>query len=79
MGYLQMANDDLMQAEKHFRMYVRLSPEVANAHDSMGDFLRKMERLEDAKASYAKALELDPGFGASAKKIEEIEAEQAGA
>ncbi len=79
MGYLQMANDDLMQAEKHFRMYVRLSPEVANAHDSMGDFLRKMERLEDAKASYAKALELDPDFGASAKKIEEIEAEQAGA
>ena len=45
----------------------------------MGDFLRKMERLEDAKASYAKALELDPDFGASAKKIEEIEAEQAGA
>lgn len=79
MGYLQMSKDNLEQAEKHFQMYVRLAPEVANAHDSMGDFLRKTERLDEAKAAYEKALELDPDFSASANKIKEIDAEQAGA
>lgn len=79
MGYLQMSKDNLDQAEKHFQMYVRLAPEVANAHDSMGDFLRKMARLDEAKACYEKALELDPDFSASAEKIQEIEEEQAGA
>ena len=36
-----MNEGDMEAAERSFKMYVRLAPDVANAHDSMGDFYAK--------------------------------------
>ena len=73
LGYLNMNEGDMEAAERSFKMYVRLAPEVANAHDSMGDFYAKQGDNENARACYEKALELDPSFSASQKKIDELE------
>ena len=54
-------------------MYVRLAPEVANAHDSMGDFYVKQGDNEKARMCFEKALELDPMFSGSQKKLDELE------
>ena len=73
LGYLNMNEGDMEAAERSFKMYVRLAPEVANAHDSMGDFYAKQGDNESARACYEKALELDPSFSASQKKIDELD------
>lgn len=74
MGYLNMSEGRMDEAEDCFNMYVRLAPDVANAHDSMGDFLAEKGDNEGARASYAKAIELDPSFTASKEKMDKLPA-----
>ena len=73
LGYMNMRQGDMEAAERCFKMYVRLASDVANAHDSMGDFYAKQGDNENARACYEKALELDPSFTGSQKKIDELE------
>ena len=73
MGYVQMLSGNLEAAEKHFKMYLRVNPETANAYDSMGDFLSASGKLEEAKKSYERAIELSSVFKIiSQKKIDEL-------
>lgn len=74
LGYLNMNDGRMDDAEVCFKMYVRLAPDVANAHDSMGDFLAEKGDTAGARASYAKAIELDPSFTASKEKMDKLPA-----
>jgi len=73
LGYLNMREGDMDRAENSFKMYVRLAPDVANAHDSMGDFYAKKGDNENARACYTKAIELDDSFESSKKKMAELD------
>ena len=73
LGYLNMREGDMESAEICFKRYVRLAPDVANAHDSMGDFYAKKGDNESARACYAKAIELDDSFESSKKKMAELD------
>jgi len=72
MGYLNMRQDKMEEAKTCFSMYLRLAGDVANAHDSMGDFYRAQGQKDEAIACYQKALELDATFTASQRKIDEL-------
>jgi len=64
LGYLMWRDvEDLQAAEREFREGVRLDPGNPNGHDSIGEFLRDQGRLDEAIASYDRALAIDPGFG----------------
>lgn len=72
LGYMNMRQGDMEAAETSFSMYVRLAPDVANAHDSMGDFYAKKGDNDRARSCYEKAIELDPSFTSSQEKIDEL-------
>jgi tetratricopeptide (TPR) repeat protein len=50
----------LHEALEHCRAAVRLRPNFAEAHSNLGNVLREMGRLAEAKACYAEALRLQP-------------------
>ena len=67
LGYLLLTSfEDTDGAERAFREYLRLAPDVPNAHDSYGDFLKDRGRTTEALASYDRALAIDPGFASAA-------------
>jgi Tfp pilus assembly protein PilF len=51
---------DWSAAETSFRRALELDPNSANAHDSFGWWLTSVRRHEEARAEYAKAMDLDP-------------------
>ncbi len=57
---------DLAAAEREFQTYIRLAPDLANAHDSYGDFLRSQGRLDEAARAFDRAVETDPTFANAA-------------
>jgi tetratricopeptide (TPR) repeat protein len=71
-GYFLLKLKKYGEAVEMFKKQVQLASDKANPHDSLGDGLAAAGRLEEALAEYRKALELDPRFKASAKKIKEL-------
>ncbi len=74
-GYFLLKRKKYDKAIKMFRKQVQLAPDKANPHDSFGDGLRAAGRLQEALAEYQKALQMDPTFKASKKKIKQIKEE----
>ena len=74
-GYFLLRQKRYEEAIIKFEKQVTLAPDNANAYDSLGDGYRAAGRLEEAADAYRKALEIDPGFSTSKKKIKEIEKE----
>lgn len=68
-AYQYMKKGDYARALSYFRRYATLSPDDANPHDSMGDLLWQMGKLDDALAEFEKALAIKPDFYVSAGKI----------
>lgn len=60
LGLAVKAGGDLRQAESHLRASIDLSPDVAEYHSNLGNLLRDLGRGDEAEASYARALTLDP-------------------
>ena len=51
-----------MSAVYAIQTTIALSPEDAEAHYNLGNALKQMTNLEDARTSYEKAIELRPAF-----------------
>ena len=60
-GYDAMQILDVEAALFPFAWNVQRFPGSSNAHDSLGEACRALGRIEAARASYARALALDPG------------------
>jgi tetratricopeptide (TPR) repeat protein len=58
LGYHWMEKGNMDKAAEAFKNYMRLAPDEANAHDSMGDYLMKANRFEEAANHYDKAVSL---------------------
>ena len=50
------------EAERHFREALRIKPDYAQAHNSLGNILRSQGRLVVAMAHYRRAIQSSPGF-----------------
>ena len=61
LGVLVAQRDDLAQSARLIEQAVRVDGTVAAAHANLGNTLRLMERLDEALASYDRALALQPG------------------
>lgn len=67
LGYIHFQNlHDSRAAEQDFKTYLRLAPDLANAHDSYAEFLRAEGRLEESAREFDRALAIDPLFSNSA-------------
>jgi predicted TPR repeat methyltransferase len=60
LGVLVGQRGDLAQSEQLLARAVRVDPGVAAAHANLGNTLRLRERLDEAMASYDRALQLQP-------------------
>lgn len=61
LGYTALESGDMEGAVEVFRLAVEAYPESANAHDSFGEGLWRMGRIQDAIEQYERAVALDPG------------------
>ncbi len=60
--YLKPEISDFDSALKYLRRYLKLYPNDANPHDTMGDIYFAMGRIRDAIEQYKRASEIEPGF-----------------
>ncbi|KAA3609770.1 MAG: tetratricopeptide repeat protein [Calditrichaeota bacterium] len=74
-GYFLINQKKYDLAIEKFNRQVELNPKSANSYDSLGDGYRAAGRLEEALASYKKAVKINPNFEASKNNIEELEKE----
>jgi tetratricopeptide (TPR) repeat protein len=68
-GYVKMAANEMDKAEIAFRVNAILYPDNANVFDSLGDFYAKSGYVILARASYSKALQLEPANDNTRKKM----------
>ena len=74
LGYVWMGTaGEEEKAVLALQLNAALYPEMANVYDSLGDFYRRMQRKEDARKYYRKALERDPGLTRTAEKLAKLE------
>ncbi|HSE42119.1 MAG TPA: tetratricopeptide repeat protein, partial [Acidobacteriota bacterium] len=59
---------DLQKAEYHMKKCTELAPKEAKCFENLGDVYRAMNKLQDARAQYTKALQLDPALGVASLK-----------
>lgn len=71
-GYEKLKEEKTDEAIAIFRMNTELNPNSWNAYDSLGDAYLAKGDIENAKASFEKALELNPNFTASKEKLEKL-------
>lgn len=76
-GYFLLSRKKYDKAIQMFKRQVQLLPDWPNSYDSLGDGYKAAGQLQEALASYQKAVELDPDFEASRKNIEELKDETA--
>lgn len=72
LGYRALSARDPELALVLFRRNVERHPESANAHDSLGEALLGIGDVEGARASYERALALDPGSSSARTALERI-------
>ena len=72
MGYRLMQKEDMEGALAHFQLQTRLLPDAANPWDSLGDYYVEAGNTEEARKAFEKALEIDPSFSASQRKLDEL-------
>ena len=72
MGYRLMEKEDMEGALAHFQLQTRLLPDAANPWDSLGDYYVEVGNTEEARKAFEKALEIDPSFDASKRKLDEL-------
>lgn len=68
LGYHWMEKGNMEKAGEAFSNYMRLAPNEANSHDSMGDYLMKSGRFDEAANHYEKAVSL--GMSGSRERAE---------
>lgn len=71
-GYFQLDKGNLQQAKKAFDNYLRLNPEEANAHDSMGDYFLAAKQYDQAATHFEKAVAM--GMDVSRERAEKARA-----
>jgi imidazolonepropionase-like amidohydrolase len=76
LGYRHLRGGRAGEAHAVLARNAALFPRSANAWDSLGEALWKLDRDEEAVAAYEHALELDPGFDNARRMIERILSEQ---
>lgn len=74
-GYYLLRRNKVDEAIEKFEKQVQLSPDEANAYDSLGDGYRAASRWEEAASAYRQAIEISPGLESSTKKLKEVEKE----
>ena len=63
---------DVTRAEAEIRQAIELSPENKWAYYYLGEIYRQEGRLDEARATYEQALELDPQFEAAQKRLQAL-------
>ncbi len=76
-GYDALSTLDANAALQPFRLNVARFPGSSNAHDSLGEACRAAGDLDAARASYQRALELDPGNERIAATLADIDVQRA--
>ena len=76
LGYQLLGAEQADRAIEVFLINTVQFPSSANVWDSLGDGYRANGQIEEAIASYRKALEIDPNFEASRRNIAELQQEQ---
>lgn len=72
LGYHYMDKNEMDKAEMAFNNYLRLNPNEANAHDSMGDFCVKKGDYNEAVKHFDQAIAM--GMDASKERAEKARA-----
>jgi tetratricopeptide (TPR) repeat protein len=62
MGRVAFERGDLDGSLAHYRRALALKPDLADAHNNMGNALKELGELAEAEAAYREALRLDPSF-----------------
>ncbi|MDD3294392.1 MAG: tetratricopeptide repeat protein, partial [Geobacteraceae bacterium] len=62
LGVVALQRKRHAEAAELINREVALKPDYADAHSNLGNAFREMGRLEDAEASYRKAIAVNPGF-----------------
>jgi tetratricopeptide (TPR) repeat protein len=73
LGYRLLGAEQVDRAIEVFLVNTEQFPRSANVWDSLGDGYRAKGRIEQAIASYRKALEIDPNFEASRRNLAELQ------
>ena len=76
LGYRFVGAGQVERAIEVFLINTRQFPRSANVWDSLGDGYRASGEIEQAMASYRKALEIDPNFAASRSNLVELQQER---
>ncbi len=71
-GYNAMAKGDDALAERAFREYLRVAPNEANPHDSIGEFYMLRGRYDEAEEQFEMALSKNPDFTVSSNNLVRI-------
>lgn len=75
LGYSRLWKGDVAAAVDLFEYNIERFPGSANFHDSLGEGLLAAGRTEEARAAYAKALELDPELESAQRALERMQNE----
>ena len=75
-GKAALAEGRLADAEKRLRRMVALDPGLPDAHYSLGVALGRLLRVDEAEASFRKAVELDPRHVPALSALAELAAER---
>ena len=78
LGYLYSRQGKMEEAKETFERQIKVSPDLANPYDSMGDYYLEKKDNKNAKKYFQKALDIDPKFISSKRKIWRIDEEEAG-
>jgi tetratricopeptide (TPR) repeat protein len=76
LGYRLLGANQVDRAIEVFLINTIHFPRSANVWDSLGDGYRAKGQIEQAIASYQRALEIDPNFAASRRNLAELQQEQ---
>lgn len=71
-GYYHLEKGDLAQAKTAFDNYLRINPNEANAHDSMGDYCLAAKKYDQAAMHFEKAVAM--GMDVSRERAEKARA-----
>ena len=71
-GYFLLNLKRIDEAIDKFKKQVKLAPNSANAHDSLGEAYYTKGMIKESLAEYNKALEINPNFQSSKDKLKEI-------